>query len=104
MSAFKELVEKDNEMVFMDMDIFAEEHRVATETIPCIIQDDTLQEGTSEFPITKNVKTLHAQSRDLPDEMGYGETLMVDGVPYMVLSWKQNMGMATITLDINDSV
>lgn len=99
---FKEMAAADLDNVFLNLDEFGEEHEIEGSIVICIIGSDLLrnkQEGTY-YVLTDAEKMLLAKSEDLPSPKGYGDTLMVDGIPYIVQSWKEDMGLTTVTLGI----
>lgn len=99
---FKEMVATDLDNVFLNPNEFGEEHEVEGSIVICIIDNDLLQkkqEGTY-YVLTDAEKRLLAKSEDLPSSKGYGDTLMVDGIPYIVQSWEEDMGLTTVTLGI----
>lgn len=103
MSKFKDMVAADIKSVFLDLDVFGEEHEIDGNTIVCIIDEDGLldRQGGATWAVGQSTKNVYAKCEDLPDRKGYGAELMVDGVPYMVNTWYENMGMATINLFIS---
>lgn len=43
-SSFKEMVERDRRLVFLDLDEFGEEHRVEGKTITVVLDDNALKQ------------------------------------------------------------
>ena len=105
MSAFKDMVAKDRD-IFLNLDELGEEHDVADKTIICVFDDKTLRErqGGAELAVAESSILLYAKCEDLPSRKGFGAELMVDGRPYMVNTWDEDMGIATVTLSITISV
>ena len=103
MSAFKDMVASDIDSVFLNLDELGEEHEIDGNIITCIIDEDGLldRQGGATWAVGQSSKTLYAKCDDLPDRKGYGSELMVDGVPYMINTWYENSGMATISLFIS---
>lgn len=105
MSAFKDMVAKDRD-IFLNLDELGEEHDVSDKTIICVFDDKTLRErqGGAELAVAESSILLYAKCEDLPSRKGFGAELMVDGRPYMVNTWDEDMGMATVTLSTTINV
>lgn len=105
MSAFKDMVASDLDTVFLNLDELGEEHEIGGKIVTCIIDEDGLldRQGGATWAVGQSTKTVYAKCDDLPDRKGYGSELMVDGVPYMINTWYENAGMATINLFISMS-
>lgn len=99
MSAFKDMVAKDRDIV-LNLDELGEEHDVSDKTIICVLDDKALRErqGGAELAVAESSILLYAKCEDLPSRKGFGAELMVDGRPYMVNTWDEDMGIATVTL------
>lgn len=106
MSAFKELVASDIENVFLNIDEFGEEKIIDGKEVVCVADDAILKQlgNVAQATITAADLVIYAKSMDLPPAKGYGSELMVDGVPYTVISWGEEMGMAVIALSLAYSV
>lgn len=102
MSAFRDMVASDLNSVFMDLDMFGEEHRVDGQTITCVIDDKALRDrqGGAEYAVSQSSMLLYAKCDDLPSRRTNGSELMVDGIPYIIDTWDEDMGMATVALSI----
>lgn len=105
MSAFKDLVASDIDSVFLNLDDFGEEHDVDGKSIICVIDEYGMleQQGGAVAAVGQSTMNLYAKSEDLPDRKGYGAELMVDGIPYTVNTWYENMGMSTVNLFISQN-
>lgn len=105
MSAFKDMVAKDRD-IFLNLDELGEEHDVSGATITCVFDNQALQErrGGAELAVAESSILLYAKCEDLPSRKGFGAELMVDGRPYMVNTWDEDMGMAIITLSATYNV
>lgn len=101
MSAFRDMVAKDRD-ILLNTDEFGEEHEIDGKIVVCVIGSSELKEsdGAAEYAVAKSCKTVFAKCEDLPKKKGYGAELMVDGIPYMVQTWDEDMGMAEIVLFI----
>lgn len=99
---FKEMVASDLEKVFLNIDEFGEEHEIDGKKIICVIDDNALRkrQGGTENAIANAEKMIFARSEELPVPKGYGAELMLDGIPYIVNTWDEDMGLATIVLSI----
>ena len=101
MSAFKDMVLSDRDIV-LNLDELGEEHEIDGENVVCII--DTIQtqepQGSIDYTVSLSNRLLFAKCEDLPKRKGFGAELMVDGIPYIVQSWNESMGMAEIALSI----
>ena len=105
MSAFKDMVANDRN-IFLNLDELGEEHDVADKTITCVFDDQTLRErqGGAELAVAESSILLYAKCEDLPSRKGFGAELMVDGRPYNVITWDEDMGIATVVLSETFSV
>lgn len=105
MSAFKDMVAKDRD-IFLNLDELGEEHDVADKTIICVLDDKALRDrqGGAELAVAESSILLYAKCEDLPSCKGFGAELMVDGRPYIVNTWNEDMGIATVTLSATINV
>ncbi len=102
MSVFQNMVKQDMK-VFFNSDEFGEEHNIDGKTIICIIDDQTNRDrkGGTEFAVAQSTLFLFARSEDLPPYKEPGEELRVDGVPYTIETWDEDMGVSSVSLFIN---
>lgn len=101
MSAFKDMVLNDRNIV-LNPDELGEPHDIDGKEVVCVIDGVELNQGGIGFMIAaQSQRTIFAKCEDLPRRKGYGAELMVDGVPFIVQSWNESMGMATIALSIS---
>lgn len=105
MSIFKNLVASDINNVFLNLDELGEEHVIDGEKVTCVICEDGMldRQGGAVAAVGQSIMTIYANMDDVPDRKGYGAELMVDGIPYMIDTWEENMGMATIKLFITQN-
>lgn len=99
---FKEMVKSDIDSVFLNLEEYGEEHEINGEVVICVIDSDNIREkqgGTSKA-LSEADMMIFARTEDLSNQKGYGDTLILDGVPYIVQTWDDAMGMTTITLKI----
>ena len=101
MSGFKEMVRRDRDIIF-NIDELGEEHTVNGRTVECIIDDQTNRDrkGGAEFSVAQSTVFLYARSEDLPPRREPGGELRLDGVPYTVETWDEDMGVSSIALFI----
>ena len=102
MRTFKEMVASDRDIV-LNINELGEEHNIAGKPVICVIDDKTLRDrqGGAEYAVGTSYMYLFAKCEDLPKRKGYGYELMVDGIPYTVESWDEDMGIASIALFIS---
>lgn len=102
MSAFQDMVRQDMG-VFFNPDEFGEEHSIDGKTVVCVVDDQTYRDrkGGAEFAISQSTVFLFAQNEDLPPRREPGEELRLDGVPYTVETWDEDMGVSSVSLFIN---
>ena len=97
---FKAMVDADRRRTFLNLAEFGEEHRVEGVTITAIFDDDALRErqGGQELSVAESSLLLVAAVEDLPPRRPAGEGLNIDGREYIINDWREDMGMATVTL------
>ncbi|MGN1249312.1 MAG: sugar ABC transporter ATP-binding protein [Candidatus Spyradocola sp.] len=97
---FKAMVDADRRSTFLDLAVFGEEHRVEGVTITAILDDDALRErqGGQELSVAESSLLLFAAVEDLPPRRPAGEGLNIDGREYIINDWREDMGIATVTL------
>lgn len=101
MSIFKDMVLEDRDIV-LNLSELGEIHDIDGKEVVCVIDDAGLTQGGIDFAIAaQSQRTIFAKCEDLPRRKGYGGELMVDGVPFIIKSWNESAGMATIALFIN---
>lgn len=100
-SDFQRMVKSDLQGTFLNLDEFAERHNVGTKCITCVIDSDTLiqrQDNTLNQDIADSDLLLFAKVSDLPKRQPAGQTINVDGKQYIITDWKEDMGLAELTL------
>lgn len=97
---FKKMVERDRQIVFLNIDEFGEEHKVEGRTITVVLDDNALKErqGGQELGVAESSLMLYAAVEDLPIRRPAGEGLNIDGREYIINDWSEDMGIATIAL------
>ena len=102
MSAFQDMVRRDMG-IFFNPDEFGEEHDIDGRMVVCVIDDKTNRDrkGGTEFAVAQITIFLFARSEDLPSRREPGEELRLDGVPYTIETWDEDMGVSSVSLFIN---
>ncbi|MEZ3446126.1 MAG: sugar ABC transporter ATP-binding protein [Lachnospiraceae bacterium] len=102
MSTFHDMVTRDME-VFFNPDEFGEEHIIDGKPVICVVDDQTYHDrkGGTEFAVAQSTVFLFARSRELPPRREPGEELRLDGVPYTIETWDEDMGVSSVSLFIN---
>lgn len=110
MSAFKDQVDSDISLVFLNCEEFAETHNLNGLECECIIQSPTTHEKFitgADYDgyegIYGNTLIIHVKQSEiaeLPEERKpiEGQIFRVDNVIYKVIDCVEEMGMITITL------
>lgn len=105
-ASLKDLIESDVDLVFFDLDDFAETHRVEGEQIPVVIDNDQLtkmKQGQT-LGVAESDMLIFARVSDLPRRKAPGSLLNVDGREYLVDDWTENKGVAQIVLRQNRTI
>lgn len=100
MSAFRDMVETDRTETFLDMDMFADRHKIDGRQITCIFEDDIshAKGGISEYGIAERQFVLFGLTEDLPKRKTFGSGMSIDGRQYLVTDWMDEIGITKITL------
>lgn len=103
MSSFKDMVESDIHSTFLDIDFFAEIHKVEGVPIALVLDDNALKEkqGGQDLAVAESSILIYAHVCDLPKRRPAGELLNIDGREYVIDDWSEDMGLATIALSEN---
>lgn len=102
---FKEMVKVDIDSVLMNLEEFGEEHEIDGRKVICTVDSDNLREkqGGASKAIAEADKMIFVSTNDVQLK-GSGDTLMLDGVPYIVQTWDEDMGITAITLTFSFNV
>ncbi len=107
MSLFKEQLKEDLD-VFLDSDEFAETHTLNGVEVTCVLQGLTTKEqltqpnNTPAFEgISGITRVMHVKTSDMPEQVVEGNIIDVDGETYRVGNSVDDMGMTTITLEVD---
>ena len=108
MSAFKDMVEADRDLIFLNLDEFADVHDVDGAMINVVLEDEQLIKGSegqglSALALSDSTLVMYAKTEDLHGRKMAGETVYIDDVGYTVLSWLEEMGMAVVSLRVPES-
>jgi hypothetical protein len=100
---FKERVQQDLDAVFLNLDEFAETHRIEGKEIPVVMNNDelnTLKKGQILGLVEADV-VIFAKEDDLPHDLDPGRLLNVDGRELIVVKSYRHMGLAEVALRQN---
>lgn len=107
--SFKSQVEADIDKVFLNTDVFAEEHIINNAKCVCVVQDVsnsedlTIDKGSNYYPVIYGeAKTINIAKSNLPHVPKYNERILLDNAIYTVVSVADDMGMLTIMV-VGDS-
>jgi len=107
MNSFKEQIAADVG-VFLFGDEFAETHTVNGAPVTAIFEGLTTKDmlrsrkGGTEFEgVHGKTVILHMRTEDLPSPVVHGNTVDVDGEIYLVEDSVDDMGITTLTLEVN---
>lgn len=94
------MVAKDITEVFLDGLEFADSHHVEGRYIMAVLDADTGGErpGGQALGVAGATLTLYAAVEDLPERKPAGESLEIDGEEYIIVSWREDMGIASVSL------
>lgn len=100
LSPFQQMVEEDIDEVFLDLDEFASLHLVEGREISAMMDtDDRLElSGGEKLGVSRSSIRIFARIEDLPPRREEGASLNVDHREYIVDSWSEEMGMASVSL------
>ena len=97
--SFKDQIAADLNAIFLNTEEFAEIHNVEYKAISCVLDmDDSKIGGGKVLGVSEPQIRLFAKIGDLPPRKNPGNNLNIDGYDYMIDSWAEDMGMATVTL------
>ena len=99
----KEQIQRDIDMVFLNLDEFAELHRVEGKQIPVVVDNDQLvklKQGQLLGLVEADMLLLGKQT-DFPEDMEPGRLLNVDGREMIVANSSTDMGVIEVALRQN---
>lgn len=100
---FKDQILKDLDAVFLNLDEFAELHRVEGVQIAVVVDDDlltTLKKGQILGLVEADMLIL-GKASDFPPDLEPGRLLNVDGRELIVTKSGKDMGLAEVALSQN---
>lgn len=112
MSKFKEMLDRDIKNVFLNADEFGEEHVIDGETVVCVFDNymtDNRDQGTlpDRVDFADGIYRSRLQLYVKESDLGYiprsRDPIDIDGKVYIVASVARDIGMLTITLEVNDT-
>lgn len=98
--SFKDEIAADLDAVFLELDEFAETHRVEGKDITCVIDSDKGQrksDGTM-YDLAQADFILMAKTADLPARKEAGSVLNLDGRELNVSEWDEQDGLTIVGL------
>ena len=97
---FKDMVERDRLVVFLDLEFFGETFRVEGKGIPVVLDTDELRkrQGSQDLAVADSGTLFYARVEDLPPRRAPGSNLNVNGRECVIDDWKEDMGIATVVL------
>ena len=101
--SFKEQILKDLDAVFLNVDEFAEYHRVEGVQIPVVVDNDQLnklKEGQILGLVEADMLLMGKES-DFPRDLEPGRLLNVDGRELIVVNSGKDMGLVEVALRQN---
>lgn len=103
--SFKDEILTDIENVFLNLEDFGVIHIIDNKEIVCIVDDDALKirSGSNELSVSESTLLIFLKESDLPTRKVAGDSILIDGRPYIVDDWKVNLGVAEIALHQNVS-
>lgn len=103
MSGFKDQVQKDIKVTFLDLDFFGEYYTIEGKQVAIVVDNDELKarQGGQDFAVAESATLFYALTADLPRRRAVGESLNVNGRECLIDDWKDDMGMSTIVLREN---
>ena len=109
MSDFKKLLEVDIDAVFLDDDIFADEHIINGQKMKAVISNDTLKESGGHWEggarqsfgtqIYTTSKKLYVKAGDFGKKPKIGNPIQVDGADLTIQNFDEQQGLYVITID-----
>lgn len=101
--SFKEQILRDLDAVFLDLDVFAEMHRVEGVQIAVVVDNDQLnklKKGQILGLIEADMLLMGKES-DFPRDLEPGRLLNVDGRELIVVNFGKDMGLVEVALRQN---
>lgn len=101
--SFKDQILKDLDAVFLNVDEFAEYHRVEGAEIPVVVDSDQLNKLKKGqiLGLVEADMLLMGRETDFPRDLDPGRLLNVDGRELIVVNSGKDMGLAEVALRQN---
>lgn len=103
---FKDIVKKDIQNVFLDVEEFGELHLVGSQKMPILIDDNEMIEREKRMPLREEKDGIYRRQLlfyvaasvfgPLPPP---GRTLLLDGKPYRITDAVNEAGLYSISLE-----
>lgn len=106
MPSLSAAIEYDNAHVHLDLDGFAETHRIEGREVVCSIDNEHLEKlkQGQNLGIAESDLLIFARTADLPRRKTPGSLVNFDGREYIVNYWSDNKGISQITMRQNRTV
>lgn len=103
MSHFKERVAKDIHRVFLDLNFFGESHVIDGKELIVLFDNDYLSKEQTEGRLGLEEATglFFAKTEDLPEKKSIRESMEIDGREVLVVEWREDMGVTTVSYKQN---
>lgn len=101
--SFKEQIARDLDTVFLNLDDFAEPHRIEGKEVAVVVDSDqlnTLKKGQI-LGLVEADMLIMGREVDFPDELDPGRLLNVDGREMIVELSGKDMGLVEVALNQN---
>ena len=98
--SFKDEIAADLDAVFLELDEFAETHRVEGKDITCVIDNDKGQRKSdgAMYDLAQADFILMAKTADLPARKEAGSVLNLDGRELTISDWDEQDGLTIVGL------
>ncbi len=94
--ALRDAVERDRAAVFLSLAELADEHSVDGRAVPCVIDRVERADADLGAGVPSDASRIFARAEDMPARRRPGEQISVDGRSYVVLAWRDEMGVAEV--------
>lgn len=100
MSAFKDMVKKDIDSIFLNLDEFGEKHSWDGVELQCVVDDDTMiQQFSAEFDLLpKGSHLIYANADSFAKRPQVSSVVRFDKIIYTIDEIEEQMGMYRIFL------
>lgn len=101
--SFKEQIQKDIDAVFLNLDEFAEIHRVEGIKIPTVVDNDQLNKLKKGqiLGLVEADMLLMGRESDFPADLEPGRLINVDGREMLIANSGKDMGLVEVALRQN---